>query len=88
MLEELPKVDEGIINIEPNSTLLCYTDGAVELENDDGVEFGIQSLEEILVSQKFTTMESLNAQIMERLTQFKGKQPYVDDIALFCCKFL
>jgi len=88
MLDELPKVDEGIMNIEPNSTLLCYTDGAVELENDDGVEFGIQSLEEILVSQKFTTMESLNAQIMERLTQFKGKQPYVDDIALFCCKFL
>ena len=88
MLEELPKVDEGIINVEPNSTLLCYTDGAVELENDDGIEYGIQSLENILLSQEYTTMESLNNQIKESLKQYKGKQPYIDDIALFCCKFL
>ena len=88
MLEELPKVDEGIINVEPNSTLLCYTDGAVELENDDGIEYGIQSLEKILLSQEYSTMESLNNQIKKSLKQYKGKQPYIDDIALFCCKFL
>jgi sigma-B regulation protein RsbU (phosphoserine phosphatase) len=88
MLEELPKVDEGIINIDPSSTLLCYTDGAVELENDDGIEFGIQSLEKILLAQEYTSMESLSNQIKESLSQYKGKQPYIDDIALFCCKFL
>ena len=87
MLEELPKVDEGIINIKENTTLLCYTDGAVELENADGVEFGMDSLREILLDQKYSSMESLTDQIKERLKRHKGKEPYIDDIALFCCQF-
>lgn len=87
MLDELPKVDEGIINIEPNSTLLCYTDGVVELENDLGKEYGLESLESILRSEKYKSMESLNTLIKEELVRHKQSQPYIDDIALFSCKF-
>ena len=87
MLEELPKVDEGIINVQEDSTLLCYTDGAVELENGDGIEFGMDSLKNILLAQEYSTMDSLNNIIKGKLKQHKGKEPYIDDIALFCCKF-
>ena len=87
MLDELPKVDEGIINIEPNSTLLCYTDGVVELENDKGEEYGLKPLEKILKSDEHNSMESLNNLIQDKLVKHKEKQPYIDDIVLFSCKF-
>ena len=87
MLDELPKVDEGIINIEPNSTLLCYTDGVVELENNKGQEYGLESLEELLKSGEYKSMDSLNNLIREKLIKHKENQPYIDDIALFSCKF-
>ena len=87
MLDELPKVDEGIINIESNSTLLCYTDGVVELENDKGEEYGLEPLEKILKSDEYDSMESLNNLIQDKLVKHKENQPYIDDIALFSCKF-
>jgi len=87
MFNDLPKVDEGIINIEENSTLLCYTDGVVELENSDKQEFGLEALTSLLKTNANLSSEELNEVIKQRLIDYKGSEPYIDDIALFCCKF-
>lgn len=88
MLEELPKVREGILNVPKNAILFCYTDGVTELENDQGREFGLSKLELILLEHQLSPMETLNESLVQTLKKHKGQMPYIDDIALFSCRFL
>jgi sigma-B regulation protein RsbU (phosphoserine phosphatase) len=87
MLDEMPSVKEGIISINKNAVLLCYTDGVVELENEKGKEFGTSKLELILLDNPKASMKEVNQTIIHQLENFKGSRPFVDDIALFGCRF-
>ena len=87
IFDELPEVNEGIITIPENSILVCYTDGVVELENDKGQEFGVEALKKLILKNKDLNMQKLNDVINEKLAEHKGDQPYIDDIALFSCRF-
>jgi len=86
MFDELSKVKEGIVSIDPGSVLLCYTDGVVEIENENEEEFGIQSLKNTLKRNFGSDMENLNKEIISEVIEYKGNMPYVDDIALFSCR--
>lgn len=88
MFEELNKVNEGIVIVEKNAVIVCYTDGVVELENKQNKEFGIEALENIIRKSRDKKMKVLNKLIMDSLIQHKGNRPYIDDIALFSCRFL
>jgi serine phosphatase RsbU (regulator of sigma subunit) len=83
MFDEIGKIKEGIINITQGTTIVCYTDGLVELENDKGEDFGIDSLKEIIKNNPDIDMKSLNNLIMKTCTDYKQSKPYIDDIALF-----
>jgi sigma-B regulation protein RsbU (phosphoserine phosphatase) len=87
MLDEIPSVKEGIISVNRNAVLLCYTDGVVELENDKGKEFGTSKLELILLDNPHASMKEINRIILQQLEHFKGENSFVDDIALFSTKF-
>jgi phosphoserine phosphatase RsbU/P len=87
MLDEMPSVKEGIISVNRNAVLLCYTDGVVELENDKGKEFGTSKLELILLDNPQASMKEINRIIIQQLEHFKGEKPFVDDIALFTTRF-
>ena len=39
MFDEIGLIEEGILSISPDSTILCYTDGLVELENEKSQNF-------------------------------------------------
>ena len=86
MFEEIPKIKEGIVNIAPNTRIVCYTDGLVELENDKGDDFGIDSLKDLIKSNSELNMGDLNASIMGTIMNYKQNRPYIDDIALFSLK--
>jgi phosphoserine phosphatase RsbU/P len=87
MLEELKKVKEGVVTMEPGSVILCYTDGVVEQENGSGEDFGVGRLKEILRKKGHTSdMKEINNEIIERVKEHKGSKTYVDDIALLICK--
>jgi sigma-B regulation protein RsbU (phosphoserine phosphatase) len=83
MFDEIEKIKEGIVNITPGSTLVCYTDGLVELENDNSDDLGIDSLKGILKNNPDLNMMELNSLIMETAMNYKQSRPYIDDIALF-----
>jgi len=87
IFDELPEVNEGIITIPKNSILICYTDGVVELENEKGEEFGTEALKKLILENRDLSMQELNDVIIEKLAKYKGNQPYIDDIALFSCRF-
>jgi sigma-B regulation protein RsbU (phosphoserine phosphatase) len=86
MFDEIPCIEEGSIVLNEASTIMCYTDGLTELENEEGEEFGMERLVEVLKKFDDSSMANLNAQIMNEAINHKKKQPYIDDIALFSIK--
>ncbi|MFH1004829.1 MAG: PP2C family protein-serine/threonine phosphatase [Bacteroidota bacterium] len=87
MFEEIEKIREGVITITPSSLLFCYTDGLVEQENEQGEDFGMKRLKDILIEHGTTKkVKDLNRYIVDNLRVFKGTTEYADDIALLSCK--
>lgn len=87
MLDDLKKVKEGVLRIEPDTVLLCYTDGVVEQENDMGEEFGVSRLKNILQDKGRTgKISDMNKAIIDSVSDYKGAKEYVDDIAILSCR--
>ncbi|MBI3502416.1 MAG: PP2C family protein-serine/threonine phosphatase [Bacteroidetes bacterium] len=87
MLEDLKKVKEGVMNIEPGTVLFCYTDGVVEQENENEEEFGVKRVKEILEKHGHTSkIKEINKKIIQSVSDYKGAKEYVDDIALLTCR--
>ncbi|MEO6904435.1 MAG: PP2C family protein-serine/threonine phosphatase [Bacteroidia bacterium] len=86
MFDKIIHIKEGEVTLARDTTIVCYTDGLVELENDKGEDFGIEALKDILRTNRVLNMTDLNSLIMKTILEYKQNQPYVDDIALFSLK--
>ncbi len=83
MFEELPFVNQGNVFIPPNAMLHCYTDGVTDVENEKGVEFGMQHLNKFLMDRiQLHNMQQLHKQLIETISTFKENRNYTDDITL------
>ena len=87
MLDDVKKVKEGVVSIEPGALLLCYTDGVVEQENENEEDFGVKRVKDILYREGLTAkVKDINKSIIASVQEFKGSKEYVDDIALLACR--
>lgn len=86
MLDELPFVEPDEVEIGPNSTLILYTDGVVELENKEEEAFEINRLIKLIHAFYPLKMEDLNNLIFSKLDDWRGDQPLVDDTAILSCR--
>lgn len=86
MLEEIPCIDSGEIDIQNNTTLILYTDGVVELENPSEEQFETERLTKIVQSFYPLSMEDLNEIIFSKLDDWRGSMRYVDDTAILSCR--
>ncbi|MFM7234468.1 MAG: PP2C family protein-serine/threonine phosphatase [Flavobacteriales bacterium] len=87
MFEELPRVVEGNLILEPESIIVCFTDGLVETENLNNEEYGPERLEKVLLAFFKDGISVINDTIMQSLNDFKGEAPYNDDLAILSCRF-
>ncbi|MCO5259811.1 MAG: PP2C family protein-serine/threonine phosphatase [Crocinitomicaceae bacterium] len=87
MFDELPFINVGEVVLKPNTTIVSYTDGVVELENKSGEQFGIDRLVKTIHSFYALSMDDLNGLVFSKLEEWKGDLPYVDDTAIFACRF-
>ena len=87
MLDELPFVNVGKLTLSPNTTFVLYTDGVVELENKDGEHFGVNRLIDNVKAYSTLKMEDMNNILFSKLDEWKGELNFVDDTAVFSCKF-
>lgn len=85
MLPVIPKINIGETLVNNLTTLICYTDGLVEMENDVHEEFGTKEME-LLVSNE-DNLEMFVWKIIQRVNVFRGKVPFFDDISLLCIEF-
>jgi len=86
MLDEIPFLESETIDIEPNTTLLLFTDGVVELENENEEQFETDRLTKVVKSFYPLSMEDLNEIIFKKLDEWRGQKNYVDDTAILSCR--
>lgn len=86
MLDKIPFMESETIEIKPNTTIILYTDGVVELESEEGEYFETDRLEKIVKTFYPLNMEDMNNLIFSKLDEFRGKKDYVDDTAIFSCR--
>jgi sigma-B regulation protein RsbU (phosphoserine phosphatase) len=87
MLDELPFINVGEKELQPNTTMVLYTDGVVELENEEEEFFGTDRLVKLVQSYYPLNMDDMNSLIFSKLDEWKGPLELVDDTAIFSCRF-
>lgn len=87
MLDELPFIQEGDVEVPANSVLLCYTDGLSEQENESGEQFEIERIAATMKACSKESMEQLTQHLEVELEKFKGDSAPLDDIAVLACRF-
>lgn len=87
MLDELPFLNIGKTELSPNTTLVLYTDGVVELENEAEEFFGAERLVKLVNNYYPLSMGDMNSLIFSKLDEWKGPLDLVDDTAIFSCRF-
>jgi len=85
MLDELPFVNEGSVQLNHAAKLFCYTDGLVEVIQDSGVEFGTEDLEKQLRNEQ--SLEANITDIIARQKIIEGSAAIFDDISIIGAEF-
>ncbi|MGB1618694.1 MAG: PP2C family protein-serine/threonine phosphatase [Flavobacteriales bacterium] len=87
MLDVLPVVGVGTLDAPPGSTLVCFTDGLVEQENEAGQDFGEHRLQRLVESDRKAGTEAMNAAIIVEWERHRGTADPADDTALLTTRF-
>lgn len=87
MFDEMPFIQIGREVLGPNTTLVLYTDGVVELENERGQHFELERLIRIVHNFYRLSMDDMNNLVFSKLDEWRGSRKLVDDTAVFSCRF-
>jgi sigma-B regulation protein RsbU (phosphoserine phosphatase) len=87
MLDVLPPAVPLKAILPQQSVLVCYTDGATDLESPTGERFGEAALQELIQDNHNLAIAELNALVVRKLEHFRRDFPYRDDIAFLACRF-
>jgi sigma-B regulation protein RsbU (phosphoserine phosphatase) len=85
MLDVIPRIEVGKVNIKKHSKIICYTDGLSELQNDEGVEAGTRVIEQYIKSHN--RIDHDIEDIVESQKILKGNQNIFDDITIIGAEF-
>lgn len=86
MITPLPFINEGKVKVDPGAFLICFTDGVIELQNQEKEYFGYSPLKKVVSQHHNQDAEQLNLAISMEISRFKGAK-FHDDAAILTCKF-
>jgi phosphoserine phosphatase RsbU/P len=84
--ESLPAMNVEIFNYTSEFTLMCYTDGLTDTENEAGESLSIEDIQNILSKNIKSKPDLINKAILFFAEEFKGSNEFPDDIALLTLK--
>lgn len=84
MFDQLPEINPANIQIKAKSNMICFTDGLTEIENNMGVDFGIEGVKEAFF--KNSPMNGLG-HLKKKIEDLKGEGELFDDITLLSVEF-
>lgn len=88
VFEELPSLESKVLTIEPNTVIVCYTDGMVEVENELKEQFESERLAKGILANSCLNMSEMNKALFRELNKFKGENDYPDDTALLSLRII
>jgi serine phosphatase RsbU (regulator of sigma subunit) len=71
-----------VVVLEPGDLLVFYTDGVVELERDDGSEFGVERLSSLIQDVRDEAAAEIIRATAAATREFAGTDVYQDDFTL------
>ena len=77
-----PIIDEQTVTIPPGGTLLLYTDGMTDVCNPDGDLFGMDRLQNELVTLTGMPAQEVCDRLLEKLKAYQGDTVQDDDVTL------
>ncbi|MDX1684796.1 MAG: PP2C family protein-serine/threonine phosphatase [Saprospiraceae bacterium] len=84
--DKLENVDEGVVELNKEALLFFFTDGLIDLRNEDGDYYSEEKIDTFIKKNRKKTAKDFNLQLMKELESFKGSEEYPDDIAILTCK--
>ena len=85
-MHPLPFVNEGFIPNLDEFLLFCYTDGLTETINEEGTEFGVETLIDYFKDNYKKDLKTIHQDLIVKLDGFKGRNGYRDDITMLTCR--
>lgn len=87
-MHPLPFLNEGFVTDLDDFLLFCYTDGLTETVNEEGQQFGVESLmtyfNDPLTHTK--SLKTIHQDLIVALDHFKERNGYNDDITILSCR--
>jgi serine phosphatase RsbU (regulator of sigma subunit) len=77
-----------VVTLDQGDILTLFTDGVTEQENEDGDEFSIARLEDVVRSKETEPASALVSQISKAVSTFAGTKQQVDDLTVVVVKVL
>ena len=88
IMEELPMLKVGHIEIPHHSLLLLYTDGLTEVFDADGNEFGEEGVLGVLQRSRYLPLPKLHDELMRSIDTFSTRgSHFADDVTMLSCRF-
>jgi len=84
--DKLPSIEEGSIKWNKEAMLLCFTDGLVDLKNDQGEYFEDDKIKAFLKNNFDQDTQTFNDRLLKEIHQYKESQSFDDDIAILTTK--
>ena len=86
MFDKLEHVEEGIISYKEKAMVMLFTDGLVDLRNENEDFYNEEMIEQFILKHSLKSVDKYHETLMEELETFKGKKEFPDDIAILTCR--
>lgn len=88
IMEELPLLRVGEVEIPPHSLLLLYTDGLTEVFDADSNEFGEAGVLAVLQRNRYLPLPKLHQELLRSINAFSAHDSqFADDVTILSCRF-
>ncbi len=85
MLDEIPKIEKGVLHIDERTKLFCYTDGLVEMIDEGGVNYDTAQIKSHVCNNDRID-DNINEIIKDQGLQ-EGSKAIFDDISIIGIEF-
>ena len=85
-IDELPILEVGHIELPPQALLVTYTDGLTDLQSGAGETFEEEILYQFARRQHSRSAKAFNANLLDKLEEFRQQQAYPDDLTILTCR--
>jgi sigma-B regulation protein RsbU (phosphoserine phosphatase) len=88
VMDELPMLKVGRMQVPAHSLLLNYTDGLTEVFNAENEEFGEDGVLRTLHRNRYLPLPKLHDELLRRIENFNiNDGHFADDITILSCRF-